>query len=62
MNQIEYNTIQDKILYFKKSLHLTKRNIEILNKLDKLMDNEYKYGSSNRDIKKINNYLLTFKM
>lgn len=58
MNQIEYNTIQEKIINFKNSLNLSEKDIQMLNKLDKLMINEYKYGSSNSDIKKIHSYLI----
>lgn len=61
MQQEEYNIIQNTITDFKKSKTLNNEMIKMIEKLDKLMDNEYRYGSSHKDLVKINEYLIKCK-
>lgn len=55
MNQLDYHTVCSRITYFSDTkCDKTKRT---LRKLEKLMDNEYKYGSSRYDLQQIFKYL-----
>lgn len=62
MLQEEYNNIQSVVERVKSSKHLDNKTIEIIEKLEKLMDNEYNYGSSNNEYKKIMYYFETLKL
>lgn len=61
MRQEQYQNIRDTIEKYKKSKNLSSEMVEIIKKLDKLMDDEYKYGSSYNQLLEITNYLIKCK-
>lgn len=63
MLQMEYNNIIEKIKYYKKNMYIMDDNIQQKNmnnyiiKLEKMLDDEYKYGSSLYEYKLIQKYI-----
>jgi len=57
MLQNTYNDITQRIQYYKKYIYYKKELNYLIKKLEKMLDNEYKYGSSAYEHKLIQKYM-----